>query len=97
MALRRANAQQWRCLAVGALSPQRAPTRPTRRRKSDNRWAAPLLRICSAQGHPGRIRTVRGMMYDVNISNPVWKVVEPLAHEKLKVVMNYLTYYGKPR
>ena len=36
---------------------------------------------------------MRGMMYDVNISNPVWKVVEPLAHEKLKVVMNHLTYY----
>ena len=35
---------------------------------------------------------MRGMMYDVNISNPVWKVVEPLAHEKLIVVMNYLTF-----
>ena len=55
------------------------------------RGAASLMSICSAQGHPGRIGTVRGSFYDVNISNPVWKVVEPLAHEKLKVLMNYLT------
>ena len=55
------------------------------------RGAAPLMSICSVQGHPGRIQTVSGTIYDVISSNPVWKVVEPLAHEKLKVVMNYLT------
>ena len=39
------------------------------RRKSANRATAPLLRICSAQGHPGRIGTVRGMSYVVSSSH----------------------------